>query len=59
MVLMQMLGLNEMLDHSAITNSVHMSWHVLSMEDGPVLRRVLMYLAEGGTRVNRQWMKKA
>ena len=42
-----MLGLNETIDHLAITNSVRWYGHVLRREDGHVLRR------EGGHVLRR------
>ena len=52
MNLMLMLGLNEILDQMAITNSVHWCGYVLMGEDGHVLRRALDFKLEG------QWNKR-
>ena len=44
---MLMLGLIETIDLFAISNSVCWYSHVLRIEDGDVLRRVLSYKVEG------------
>ena len=57
MDLMQMFGLNEMIDHLTMQWSVH-CYYVLRREDGHVLRRPLEFVVEGKWkkgRLNRTW----
>ena len=51
--LMLMLGLNETIDQSSITNSVRCYGHVLRKEDGHVLRRALDFGVEGQRKKGR------
>ena len=44
--LLLMLGLNEVIDQSAMANSVRWYGHVLRTEDGHVLRRALDFEVE-------------
>ena len=45
--MMLFLGLSETIDQLAVTNSVHWYCHLLSREDGHVLRRALYFEVEG------------
>ena len=48
---MQMLGLNETMDHLAMANSVRWHGHMSMREDGHVLRRELDFEVEGQGQV--------
>ena len=55
--MMLILGLNKMMHHLVMSNSVHSYCHVLRMEDGHVLRRALECEVEGQRKKGRlNWM---
>ena len=57
--LMFMLGLNETIDRLATANSDHWHGHVLTREDGHVLRRALYFDVEGQREKGRpKWTWK-
>ena len=59
--LMFMLSLSDAVDHFAMANRVRWYGHVLSTEDGHVMRRVLDFEVEGQGkkgRLNGTWKKQ-
>ena len=61
MDLMFKLGLKEAINHLAMANSVRWYGHVLSREDGHILRRALDFEVEGQRkkgRPRRMWKKQ-
>ena len=52
-----MFGLNETMDHLAMTISIRWNGHVLRREDNHVSRRALDFVAEGLRKMGRTWKK--
>ena len=53
---MLILGLNETIDQLVTTSSVHW-YHMLSLEDGHVLKKALEFKVEGQKKKWRSWIK--